>query len=333
MGFLSGLFGGGDSSSTSTSSPWGPQAGHLEDIFNHASDLFNQGSGQWQGDRVADLTPEQQQAIAGMLGHTTGMGQGITDALYGAGMGALGQWQGAADHANAQLAGGGYTASQNAGPNMELVGQLYNSDLVNSQIQSATQGIYDNLYQNQITGINSSAAGSGNLGSSRAGVAEAMARNGAAQMAGDVSSNIISSAYNNAVNQAGSVSAQNAELGQQNNQLNANNNQFYTGILGQIGSQAGSLLGQANDTQMGNLSGLLGAGSFEQNHNQNEINGQIAGENADWDLLNKYYGIVGGGNWGGTSTSTSSGSSSSPLWNLAGQALGGWASSGFGSLW
>ena len=329
MGFLSGLFGGDDQQeSTTTTTPWAPQGDHLESIFGEAKKLYNDQSGVFTGDRVADFTPEQLQALQGIYGHATGMGQNTTDALYGAGMEQLGQWQGAADFANGQLSGPGYTAAQNSGPDMALVNQLYNSDLVNSQIGSAINRIYDNLYQNQITGINSSAAASGNMGSSRAGVAEAMARDGAAQMASDVSSNIVASAYNNAVNQAGSVASQNASLMGQNNQLNANNNQYYAGMLNQMGQQGANQLGQANANQLSNWQAMLGAGSVQQNQNQNEIGGEMDAANSDWELLNKYYSLIGGSNWGGTSTSVQP-SSGSPLWNLAGQALGGWAMGGF----
>ena len=52
----------------------------------------------------------------------------------------------------------------------------------------------------------------------------------------------------------------------------------------------------------------LQGGSLLQNQQQNEINAdmQLFNEQANggWDLLNRYYGVIGNGNWGGNQTMT-----------------------------
>ena len=53
---------------------------------------------------------------------------------------------------------------------------------------------------------------------------------------------------------------------------------------------------------------VLQGGSLLQNQQQNEINAdmQLFNEQANggWDLLNRYYGVIGNGNWGGNQTMT-----------------------------
>ncbi len=303
-----GLF-GGDQEQEVSNTPWGPQAEALQFAFDEARKLYSQGAVPvFTGDRVADLNGAQLDALGSMGNWAAGFGGDIFNTLNANASGQAGQWGGAADWANGTLNGNGVATPVNQGPDMGLVDSLYNSDLVNDQVDAATGRIYDNLYQNQITGINADAAASGNMGSSRAGVAEAMARNGAAQMAGDVSASIVGNAYNNAVNQAGNVAAQNASLGMQNNQLNANQGMVAAGMLNNMANSGMDNLAMANHVGTGNLTTSLQGGSLLQNQQQNEINAdmQLFNEQANggWDLLNRYYGVIGNGNWGGNQTMT-----------------------------
>ena len=139
----------------SVTRPGGPQAEALQFAFDEARKLYSQGAVPvFTDDRVADLNGAQLDALGSMGNWAAGFGGDIFNTLNANATGQAGQWGGAADWANGTLNGNGFATPVNQGPDMGLVGSLYNSDLVNDQVDAATGRIYDNLYQNQITGIN-----------------------------------------------------------------------------------------------------------------------------------------------------------------------------------
>lgn len=225
-----------------------------------------------------------------------------------------------------------------------------NSGALQEQIDAASADVQHTLGTN-LVGLNNQASSGSNLNSSRAGAAEATMRGEAARTIGNLSATMRGNAYNSGLQLAegarqanlgtslGALSQQGGLIGQglgalstsdasrQNeigNRLSAN---------GQLGSQTGlgyqgASLG--NTMGMGNAQTMIDFGSLMQTdaNNQNSANfqGWQYNKDAPWSLLQKYYGIVGGNNWGGTSTG--SGTTSQPGNFLQG-ALGG-ASMGAG---
>ncbi|EDK1967270.1 hypothetical protein CH513_15420 [Salmonella enterica subsp. enterica serovar Infantis] len=132
-----------------------------------------------------------------------------------------------------------------------------NNDLVNSQIAQATSDIND--YTNsQISNLNVNAAGSGNMGSSRAGVAQAVMVGQGAKAVGSASvqyrtaeEQAATQRLQNYLNLQGNTAGQLAGIGQ--NQMSMGYSAYNTGIG--YGSQytAGQLQNQQNAVNAGNI--------------------------------------------------------------------------------
>ncbi|MGL5582275.1 MAG: hypothetical protein ACRDCE_15125 [Cetobacterium sp.] len=294
------LMGGKDQSQSQTTetSPWGPAQGALEAILGNAGELFDKNggiNGNWIDKNIADLTPEMQQAVKDLMNS-----QGMKDTLaqVGAGMqagiGGIGQSTGVL---------GGLTQQGITGQDInKLASELYDNEMVASQKQQLTQDVQKGLDKN-IQGLNQQASAGGNMGSSRAGVAEGVAIGEAGKAIATGSANIENAARQSAYGQAlGTLQ------GNQSTALGA------AGQLGQIGLGSGQLgLGMLNGQNQILQNQLMGAG-IGQNHAQNILNNQWFNQqgqaNAGWDNLSKYLGIAGAiGGMGGTSTTTGKGNS------------------------
>ncbi|MGL5581050.1 MAG: tail fiber domain-containing protein [Cetobacterium sp.] len=288
------LFGGGGSQSTTTeTSPWKPAQGALENILNQAGNLFDQQGGinaEWVDKQIADLTPEMQETVKNLINSqgfkdlATNIGNATQQGVSGIGQatGILGG-----------LANQGITA-ENIN---KMAGELYDSELVQSQKTNLGKDIEKGLAKST-QGINQAASGSGNMGSSRAGVAEGVAIGEAADAYATGASAIENSARTQALQ-----GAMGTLMGNQSTAL---------GAAGQLGS-----LGLGSVNAQSNLGGmyqqmlqnqLTGSGIL-QNQNQNILNNQWFNQqgqqNMGWNQLNNYLNIAGSiGGMGGTSTST-----------------------------
>lgn len=299
------LFGGGSSSSSSESSPWAPAQDALKDILAQAGNLFDQQGGinaEWIDKNIADLTPEMQQAVKDLMGsdsmkETLGtIQQGVQSGISG-----IGQATGAL---------GGLTQQGITSEDINKMAEdLYDSDMVASQKEQLGKDVQAGLAKN-VQGINQASAGSGNMGSSRAGVAEGVAIGEASDAIAQGGASIENAARTSAYGQAlGTLQ------GNQSTALGA------AGQLGQLGLGAGnlgvsSLTGQ-NQILQNQLQGAL----IGQNQNQNVLNNQWFNQqgsaNAGWDAINKYLGVAGSvGGMGGTSSS--SGGTGSSLGGILG---------------
>lgn len=293
------LFGGGGSqTSTSETNPWGPAKEHLENILQNAGNLFDSQGGinaEWIDKELADLDPAMKDAITNMLNNPgmkdviTGMANDIQTGVSGIGQatGVLGQL----------AQGGGAITSEKLA---EEAKKLYNSELVGQQKQQLEQDVQANLDKN-VQQLNQQSSGSGNMGSSRAGVAQGVMTGEASKAIATGTAAIEQSAFDKSMN----LAAQNL-ISNQQNQLGA------AGQLGSLGTNAGQLgLGSANAWNQMGQNQLTGAGILQQ-HNQNILNNkwfnQQGQQNMGWDQLNKYLGVAGTiGGMGGTSTSTGPG--------------------------
>lgn len=292
---------GGSSSQTSESSPWKPAQDALEQILKDAGQIYDeQGglNGNWIDKNIADLTPEMQEAVKNML-NSDDMKNTLNTIDKGVqgGIAGIGQSVGAL---------GGLTQQGITGEDINnLAGELYDSDLVQSQKDSLTKDVQHGLAGN-IQGLNQQASQSGNMGSSRAGVAEGVAVGKAADAISEGSASIENSARQSAMGQAlGTLQ------GNQSTALGA------AGQLGSVGLGAGNLgLGSLTGQNQILQNQLTGAGIL-QNQSQNQLNNQWFNQtgqaNAGWDNLSKYLGMAGSiGGMGGSQTTTG-GSSSGAL--------------------
>ena len=279
------------------------QSPYLQDIYGQAQQLNAQG-----------MPVEGVAGINGMLGNALGTAYGVganmvasgANATQGTGMAlnyaggamggnaqrgintAMGAGQGMANMAG--MAG----AANNRGFNANNAGQYMNNSLLNSQIDAASTDIVRNLQENQLTGIASNAAGSGNSGSSRAGVAAGIAARGAGDRIGDISASMRGQAYNTGLGIEANRAAQNAGFQQQTNlsnqgaynsmmqygaglgqsayNTNQQNQQFVDQMRANQGLQQGYGQGINAMNQFGNM--MTGAGNNFMGYQQGYLNDQ-----------------------------------------------------------
>jgi hypothetical protein len=276
--------------------PWEAQQPYLKQGFSSASDALSGAlaSNANITDYTADMTSDQiadLERIRANSAATTGMTQGAL---------ATGQ---SGLHLTNQAGFNASNLARTAGldPTQQIIGnaQSYANDpYLQSQIDASLSDV-SRAFEQTRGSINSSATGTGNINSTRAGTLEAYAKDDAMDRASQIASSMRGEAY-----QSGLDRATNTYQNTFNNQLSANSalsaagqTSFNTGVTGYgLGSQA------AQDA--------LAASTAYQTQNQNEINGQIAGNQTSLDLINQYMQAVGGsyGNNGYTSTTTKSAS-------------------------
>lgn len=311
------LFSPSEQRSTSTSQPWGPQQGYLTDAFGNAQDLYNSRSGTpfYQGDLYAGMDPLTTQGLDATQDYATGAGAAASGNVLGAGQGLLGTGQQAAG-AYSSLYGAANRDPTQA--NIRSAGQYADNPYMDGMIDSASRDVSRNLFENQIPGLNAAATGSGNMNSSRAGAAEGIMRRGAADQVGDIASNMRGQAYSQGLGLAENARTSNM------------------GFMGQAGAGFGNMFGQGlGAAQLGqnmnyqNTDALIRGGQLNQADQQGQLNADFmrwqGSDNREAQLLQQYYGIVGGNNWGGTTTGTTPGAS--PFQNIlgAGATIGGLA--------
>jgi hypothetical protein len=185
-----------------------------------------------------------------------------------------------------------------------------NDPSIQGVIDASNRDTARNLFEGQIPEINRNASATGNINSSRAGAAEAIATRGANDRMADTSAAIRSDAFNRGLDRA--ESTRRANIGAMSDIASTGNASFGLGA---------DAMGAGDDRTFRNLEALIRAGGI----NQEDQQGQIDSDFARWqgqdtrssDLLSRYYDIVGANNWGGPTTTKTK---SSP--SILGGALG-----------
>lgn len=325
---------GGSKASTTTSStsPWRPQADALRGIFDSAGNTFNENRDRYyEGPFSAGMNDTQQRSLdqtlntADAFGDFAGTLGGQSGRLGGSYDSALAITQG--------LRGGDPIAQELARRSLEdptagilnTASQYANNPAIDGMIDGVGRDISRNLRENDLISLNLGAAGAGNMNSSRAGAAEAILMRGAQDRLGDVSSAIRGDAWNSGLNIA--LNQNDASF---RNALAASNQDINTRLaagqnfmnLGGVGTTLGSM----SLDSMGNQASLTGnVGNARQAEDQRLINENIAQfqnkENTDWSRLGNYYGIVGDKSWGSEGTQTTKTPGPSGLQTALGAAM------------
>lgn len=285
-----------------TTTPWAPQATQLTRAFEEAGQIMDRGA--YQGDYYAGMNPFSSQGYNNLVGwgDAGGQGQNILQSLMSQGnqqIGASGDAMGIAQN----VAANPFQGAQNQGFDQNNLSRYMNNDVINGQIDAASRDVTRNLYENQLTGNAAQAAGTGNTGSSRRGVMDAIAMRGAGDRMADISSGIRSDAYNNALGIEASRASQNAGMAQQTGLAGDQTRMGAAGMLNQMGQQGAGMLMNANNLGTSFANNQITAGNAFQQDENNNIAANMRQWQAPQDLLNQFYGIVGSGNWGGTTTS------------------------------
>ncbi len=248
------LGGGGGDKFMSLKDRWGKHmVGNIKDL---QQGILDQGPLEYYpGQTFANLNPFQQQAYLGMAGYGADWNTGgmVEDAQLGAGMSGADAITGGADYLSQIMSGGSPQMAPGG-----LFDQIYNNPNLPGMVDAATRDITRDLNWNTLPGIDQAAAASGNMASSRTGIAEGMARGMAQDRISDVTADIYNNAFNQAVEGA---------LGQDRTAL--------SGAQG-LGTLGLSGLGSAYGSGADNLKLQLGGGQGFQDQIQRVIDEDMA---------------------------------------------------------
>lgn len=304
----------GDDEQTTTNVPWEGHQPALKEIASEASRLYGERGPQYfRGDMVADLTEDQLAGIQG-LRDASATGTEYAGQLGAFGKDMMGQGQVAADFATAAgnvdynqisrpdsfervsgpqsynkvSAASGFdrlaapTQGMQVDPgssalSMDRVAEIYNNPMIQGQIEAANRDTQRNLLEQQLPGLRSQAAATGNVGSSRNAVAQAVAERGALDRMADTSAQIMGRAYEQGLGVAGQEASQDASMGMQGQRYNQQGQQFLQGLG--MDAQRGNLNAQL--TQQGNdLNAQLANQGAQQDMQRMGMQGQIANQGA-----------------------------------------------------
>jgi hypothetical protein len=342
-------------------SPWTPQGNSVQNLYNKTDQTLNDqiGSGVYTGDFKAG-TPQALKDAAGNYIANGNQTAGYVPGVLSAGASGLAGLPTATQTAGA-LASGNFdhgdpsTANAVAGNANNMLwaankgvdgalsgvnentmghvvnqaGQYINNNVLQGQIDAASRDVTRNLYEDQLPTLNAQAIAGGNLNSSRAGAAEAIATRGAGDRLADIAGTMRGNAYQTGsqlaegLNQAningnlGAASAGNAGTGQALSGAGLADS-IRTGNIG-IMQNGASLSGNlattgANILTAGNNLGASAAGqvaqggTMQQAADQNTIDNGLAKWNMQdqypWQKLQNASGILQAVNWGGQSSGT-----------------------------
>lgn len=296
------------------SNPWQPQQEFLLNGFNQGRDALTGALDLSAG--ITDFSADLNQGQVADLGSIQNYGRntvgGVAQAGIDTGMGAVGNFGQAGQNYGALYSRAGMDPTSGI---IQNASAYANDPHLQGQIDSAL-GDVRKAFDGTVAGINSSATGTGNINSTRAGALEAAALDDAMDRGAAISSQMRGQAY-----QAGLDRAMLTQQNQFDNQFRANAGLEQNGMTGFNMAASGAGLG------MGGLQDSLNAGNVFQQQAQSEIDGQRAMSREQMDLINQYMGIV-GGNYGSQGFQTSVQEQPSIFQTLVGGAAtalgGGW---------
>ncbi|GAB5503431.1 hypothetical protein [Pyruvatibacter sp.] len=209
--------------STSSQGPWGPQQDYIKGALSDAKALYDQHKG--------GLDEKSLAALDGLYNFATGdqldFAQSQMDLANSAG-GAFDQYLGNTNSL--------YDFAQQDGTQSIIDNAALYADnpYMDGMIDSVGRDVSRSLGEDVLPGLNRSASMGGNLNSSRAGAAEAIAKRGARDRLADVSSGMRGNAYNTGLSM--SATERQNRFG---NMMNANSGLFNAAQFGQQAGQAG----------------------------------------------------------------------------------------------
>ena len=283
---------------TDVKTPWGPQQEYLTGAFAEAKQIYDTQKAQndpgYQGDFYAQPRPEQIQSYQNSIDFSNNQGREAYDRTLNNG-GILSQL-GLLGSAGAQGGLASMTGDQTQN-NLNAAGAYSNNPDLSGMVDASMRDARRQVYEQALPEMNRAAAATGNMNSSRAGVAQGVLERGLAEKAMDVSSQMRGAAWQDGLGRA-----------QQDFQARA-------GIYGAMGQQGSSLaqlgtnasqtgVNMAKDNAIIASLGNEGMYTMDQNRINNELAKIDYTQAKPWTNLQNYWNVVGDKSWGGTTTST-----------------------------
>lgn len=311
---------------TTTNEPWAPSVPYLTEIMGEAKNLYGQTKDlpqeaqqalqyaqSYYGDQLNNpLAPKVNNFVSGMMnpdGSINSPFARIQDIT--------------APQVNFQSAMAGMGGANPTDAIARLLSGQVDNPYLDSVADSITGLTTRNLMENVMPGINSGASAAGQFGGSRQGIAQGLAVSRMNQDLGASLSQLYGGAYENAQNRMGSMANSMAGIGTNIASQNANNqlaaSQFNANLGLQQNQQDLSALNSgmnwantANDIQNKNIQGMLGASTY--------------GQDRQWQQMNNYGGLI--NNIAGRGGSSSQPYFENPYAGLLGGAISGWQMGG-----
>lgn len=275
--------------------PWKEQQPFLKDAWGDAQSLYDKQSAQpgYEGDFFATMSPSQQALIKSMIGYSTGEATNRADTLYGQAnnMTTTGM-NGVTNTANAIT---DFANTDRTGAIISDAGRIADNPYMSDMVKATMTDAYRGASENTIPNLYRDAASGSNLNSSRTALMQGVVERGLAEKTADVSSLLRGNAYNKGL-----------DIGFGNQKLNLESLLGAGGLydsLNKTGLVANELATRQRDTATDR--GMAGEEMLRQNAQMGLDNDYAKfryAEDRPWDLLNRYYGIVGSQNWGKTGT-------------------------------
>lgn len=319
---MGGLFSGSQKTKSESTTDTGPskfQQPYLSSAFSGAQANYDasKGSSWYGGDLYAGMSDQAKSDLATTRDYATGTGLGTATQLSGVGSSLIGNFDKAGSTLDSYLAlaNGDATAS-----NIAAAGKYADNPYLDAQIDAVNRDVGRTLNEETLPGIDRQASGTGNINSSRAGVAAGIAQRGAADRMADNAATLRSQAYQNGLS-----------LAQQDRSNQLSSLGTAASAYASLGGQGVSALGTGAQIGTNALNMINETNALEQADRQGQADADYkswyGNDTRESDLLSRFYNIIGSNSWGqyGTTSGTQT-TKSSP--GLASLALGGLSMAG-----
>ncbi|SAL50858.1 hypothetical protein AWB73_05295 [Caballeronia turbans] len=283
------------SAAEAANSPWSKAQPYISGEFQGAQDALHNGLGMgtYSGERVAGLNPYQTQGADQTAAYADGNGVNTANHFYSTGMGLTGAGAGFGSNAQGLLAQAQQDPTQGF---LSYANGLANSSMADNLITAANRDASRSLNELQLPSLAVSAAGNGNMDSTRTGVTQAILQRNASEQMADTAAQIRGQLFNTGLQTAQSQYNANADRA-----LNAN------GQLGQAFGLGSSALLNGQQANGNNFDQMTAAGGLYQTQNQNLDNAAMAQFNEQQstplNLYGQYMNVI-NGKWGGQPVSS-----------------------------
>jgi hypothetical protein len=258
----------GSSESTNQIPQWVQNAGQQN--YGLAQEVANQPLQQYQGQEVASVAPQTQQAW-NLAANSGNVGQDAQNAAQAGYLNTIGQTP-------SQVSSTAVTPNTLSGANLQSYMNPYTQNVINSTLPIMQQNLGLSQDQNQDAAASANAYG-GSRQAVQQGVTQAQGAMNMAQMAAQLNQANYAQAQQGAqfdINN--NLQGQEFSAGQnlQSQQLNQAAGLQQEGLVNQASAGLGTLGTQQMQNNVANYGMLTSAGGFEQQQAQNEINAQMA---------------------------------------------------------
>jgi hypothetical protein len=300
-----------NTTSSSQTDPWAPQASALTSAFDNAGKAYDQASTATAPTNfTAQLDPTSIAAFNQMVSQGSNLAVPNQQAATGAALQTSG-----VNGVNGALTGlSNYNAgsTNNTQSQVDAANQYVAGQNIPAQVKAAMQGATETARDVTLPGIEQNAAIGGNTNSTRTGIADGLVQRGLAEQSANLNGSLTGTAFANGLNLAQTTANNNntQNLGALNSQGSIGNTAANTGVNAGTASVANQ--GALSSEAAAGGAGLTAAQQAILDNQQQQFASQTSSPYA---ALNGLMGIIGTNNWGSQSNGTSDTTSTPSAWD------------------